>query len=85
MATKLDPDATLLLAENLYALASEFAHDANNLVMQLIAGHELLRVKLNFPTATLDELEQIERSAQNVTTIAHDLGELIERVRPDGD
>ncbi|MEE2675290.1 MAG: hypothetical protein VX466_15955 [Myxococcota bacterium] len=85
MGTDLDPDATLVLAESLYALASEFAHDANNLVMQLTAGHEVLSKQLGMETATAEELEQIKRCAQNVTTITRDLNDLLERARPDGE
>jgi len=83
MSAELDSDATLQLAEDLYALASEFAHDANNLVMQLTAGHEILSKQLDFTTATAEELEQIERLARNITTITRDLDNLLERVRPD--
>ena len=85
MATELDRDAMLLLAENLFVLASEFAHDANNLVLQLVAGHEMLGSKLDVPLVTAEELQRITRYSQNVTTIARDLEELLKRVRPTGD
>ena len=83
MGTDLDRDATLALAERLYALVSEFAHDANNLVMQLTVGHDMLSKQLEMETATSEELEQIKQYAQNVTTIARDLNQLLEQARPD--
>jgi hypothetical protein len=85
MAEDLDREATLELAEKLSALASEFAHDANNLVLQLLAGHEILNDDLGSPLATPDELEGITRRSQNVTTIARDLEALLKRTGPGDD
>jgi hypothetical protein len=85
MAEDLDREATLELAEKLSALASEFAHDANNLVLQLLAGHEILNDELGSPLAPPDELEGITRRSQNVTTIARDLEALLKRTGPGDD
>ncbi len=73
------------MAETLSVLASEFAHDANNLVLQILGANELLGTQLGSPLATQAELDQISLYAHNVTTIAHDLEELLERSRPKAD
>lgn len=79
---KLDRVATLALAENLSALASEFVHDANNLVLLLLAGHEQLEAELGSALATPEELDGLTRYSQNLTTIARDLERLLDRAEP---
>ena len=74
-----DPESLLALAGALAASTSEFAHDANNLVLQIVAAHELAGDRLGSPIATEDELEQLIAYARNVTTIARDLAQLVEK------
>lgn len=78
----LDRESVLRLAESLAAMASEFAHDANNLVLQVVMAQELAGDSLGSPIATEPEIERITQAARNVTTIARDLARLVEQHGP---
>jgi len=80
--TPLDQRSLIALADSLAASTSEFAHDANNLVLQVIAAHEMVGDKLGTPIATDDELEVLMGYARNLSTIARDLARLVEESDP---
>ena len=80
--TAWDQRSLIALADSLAASTSEFAHDANNRVLQVIAAHEMVGDKLGTPIATDDELEVLIGYARNLTTIARDLARLVEESDP---
>ena len=77
-----DQESLLELASSLAASTSEFAHDANNLVLQVIAAHEIVGDRLAAPIGTEEELDQLMRYARNITTISRDLARLVEENDP---
>ena len=74
----MDQASLLELATSLAASTSEFAHDANNLVLQVLAAQEILGDQLEAPIATEDEIAKLLGYARNVSTIARDLARLVE-------
>jgi len=77
-ASRLDQASLLELASSLAASTSEFAHDANNLVLQVMAAQEIIGDQLESPIATEEEIERLVGYARNVSTIARDLARLVE-------
>ncbi len=54
-------------------------------MLQILGANEVLGKEVGAPIATQAELDDIARRAENVTTIARDLEELLKRARPAGD
>jgi len=77
-AIHLDRASLLELASSLAASTSEFAHDANNLVLQVMAAREIIGDQLESPIATEEEIEKLVGYARNVSTIARDLARLVD-------
>ena len=77
-----DARSLLALANSLAASTSEFSHDANNLVLQVVAAHEMVGDQLGAPIATDDEIEVLMGYARNLSTIARDLAQWVEENDP---
>lgn len=83
MADGSDDSDTIDLAESLAAIASEFAHDAANLVLQLIAGYETLEGRFDPPLTSREEIETLVRRSENLQVLAHDLDVLVRNAKSD--
>ena len=77
-----DAASLLEFAGSLAASSSEFAHDANNLVLQVVAAQEIVGDKLGSPIATDEEIAKLMEYARNISTIARDLALLVESKTP---
>jgi len=67
-------ESMLTFAEKLSALANEFAHDANNVVLELTAANR----DLGHPLRSTDELDRIDRYSRNIALLAREIEMLLE-------